>query len=57
MKPKQYQILWGNTTSELAEKVRHDMKFGWYPLGGVAHSTATTLGKERNILVQAMGQD
>ncbi len=54
MEIKYYEILWGNNTSDLSEKVNKEMKFGWQPLGGVASGNAITMGQERNILIQAM---
>lgn len=51
---KEYQIVWGNSSSELSEKVRIQMKFSWEPLGGIASGKTVTLGKERNILYQAL---
>lgn len=52
----EYKIEWGNSTSDLCEKVRSAMQFGWQPLGGASHDVATTLGEKRDILIQTMVQ-
>jgi hypothetical protein len=52
-----YEILWGDSTSDLCEKVQNGMNFGWVPLGGVCNGTATTMGQKRDILLQAMIKD
>lgn len=50
-----YTIVWGNTTSELCEKVNKEyLKFGWELQGGVSQSIATTLGQDRKIYTQAL---
>jgi len=54
MNMEHYQIIWGDSTSDLSEKVNKELKYGWLPLGGICQATAITLGIERYILIQAM---
>ncbi len=49
-----YKTVWGDSTSDLIQKVNADIKFGWQPIGGVTQAVATTLGQERRIYIQAM---
>lgn len=48
--PKYYQVVWGQTTSDLSEKVMNEMKFGWSPLGGAVESEGA-VGK---VLIQTL---
>lgn len=57
MKPKYYRVLWGDSTSQLCESVNNELKYGWYPIGGVSSATVETLGVKRNIFIQAVCQD
>lgn len=53
-----YTIVWGDTTSELSEKVNNEyLKFGWKITGGVSQAIATTLNRQRRVYIQALYQE
>lgn len=54
MKPKYYQVVWGDSTSDLCEKVMTQMRFEWVPTGGVSSHLVETFGLGRQIFIQAM---
>jgi hypothetical protein len=54
MKVENYQILWGENTSDLCDKVNRDISFGWIPLGGVCSDTSVAMDIHKEILLQAM---